>query len=133
MEIRCIHRARSALGESALWSPEEKVLYWLDQMRPELHRLDPATGVDSKIEIDLPAQLGGLVRRVGGGLALAASDGISDALYHRRRQRYGVAHRDQRQNLGHGLLTGQRPIKRSSRAKSRVPATDARHAAVRRA
>ncbi len=77
MEIRCIHRARSALGESALWSPEEKVLYWLDQMRPELHRLDPATGVDSKIEVDLPAQLGGLVRRARGGLALAASDGIS--------------------------------------------------------
>jgi xylono-1,5-lactonase len=77
MEIRCINRARSALSESALWSPEEKVLYWLDQMRPELHRLDPATGEDRRIEIDLPAQLGGLVLRANGGMALAASDGIS--------------------------------------------------------
>src|SRR6478736_6213141 len=77
MNIDCIYRARSALSESALWSPEEQVLYWLDQMRPELHRLDPATGEDRKIEIDLPAQLGGLVPRAGGGLALAASDGIS--------------------------------------------------------
>ena len=77
MDIRCIYRARSALSESALWSPEEKVLDRLDQMRPELHRLDPATGEDRKIEIELPAQLGGLVPRAGGGLALAASDGIS--------------------------------------------------------
>ena len=77
MKIDCIYRARSALSESALWSPKEKVLYWLDQMRPELHRLDPATGEDRRIEIDLPAQLGGLVPRTNGGMALAASDGIS--------------------------------------------------------
>src|SRR5437660_6774229 len=77
MDIRCIHPAQSALSESALWSPAEKVLYWLDQMRPELHRLDPATGEDREISIELPAQLGGVVPRAGGGLALAASDGIS--------------------------------------------------------
>jgi D-xylonolactonase len=77
MEIRCVYQARSALGEGALWSPEEMVLYWIDQMRPELHRLDPVTGVDVRIAIDLPDQLGGIVRRAGGGLALAASDGIS--------------------------------------------------------
>ena len=77
MEIRCILQARSALGESALWSPAEHALYWLDQIRPEIHRLDPATGIDTRFPLDLPAQLGALVPCEGGGLVLAASDGIS--------------------------------------------------------
>src|SRR5882724_8483180 len=77
MEIRCIYQARSALSESALWSPQDKALYWLDQMRPEIHRLDPATGKDVRFPLALPAQLGGLVPHAGGGFVLAASDGIS--------------------------------------------------------
>jgi sugar lactone lactonase YvrE len=77
MEVRCIYQARSALSESALWSPREKALYWLDQMRPEIHRLDPATGKDVKFDLDLPPQLGGLVPHKDGGMALAAADGIT--------------------------------------------------------
>ena len=77
MKIRCICEARSALGESALWAPEENALYWLDQMRPEIHRLDPLSGKDVKYPLDLPAQLGGLVFDGSGGFLLAASDGIS--------------------------------------------------------
>jgi sugar lactone lactonase YvrE len=77
MEVRCIYEARSALSESALWSPTEQVLYWLDQMRPEIHRLDPATGEDVKFDLDLPPQLGGLVPCKNGGMALAAADGIT--------------------------------------------------------
>jgi D-xylonolactonase len=77
MDVRCIYEARSALSESALWSPDEQVLYWLDQMRPEIHRLDPASGKDVKFDLDLPAQLGGLALLKNGGLALAAADGIT--------------------------------------------------------
>jgi sugar lactone lactonase YvrE len=77
MEVRCIFQARSALGESALWSPGDGMLYWLDQMRPEIHRLDPATGRDVKFGLDLPTQLGGLASHRAGGLVLAAADGIS--------------------------------------------------------
>jgi sugar lactone lactonase YvrE len=77
MEVRCIFEARSALSESALWSPQEQALYWLDQIRPEIHRLDPRTGRDERFPLDLPPQLGGLVPRKGGGLALAAADGIT--------------------------------------------------------
>jgi sugar lactone lactonase YvrE len=77
MEVRCILQARSALGESALWSPREGKLYWLDQMRPEIHCLDPVTGEDVKFPLDLPTQLGALVHHVSGGLALAAADGIT--------------------------------------------------------
>jgi sugar lactone lactonase YvrE len=77
MEVRCILEARSALAESALWSPKDQVLYWLDQMVPEIHRLDPATGEDVMLDLDLPPQLGGLVPLKNGGLALAAADGIT--------------------------------------------------------
>lgn len=86
MEIRCVLQSRAVLGEGALWSPSEQALYWIDQMRPELHRFDPATGIDTLLPMDLPAQLGALVPRAGGGFALAASDGISliDAAFTRR-------------------------------------------------
>ncbi|RWB70993.1 SMP-30/gluconolactonase/LRE family protein [Mesorhizobium sp.] len=77
MDVRCIFEARSALAESALWHPGEQALYWLDQFRPEIHRLDPATGKDTKFDLDLPPQLGGLVLTAEGGMALAASDGIT--------------------------------------------------------
>jgi xylono-1,5-lactonase len=77
VEVECIFEARSALSESPLWSPGEQVLYWLDQMRPELHRLEPETGRDEAIQVELPEQLGAIVPHAGGGLVLAASDGIS--------------------------------------------------------
>jgi sugar lactone lactonase YvrE len=77
MEIRCILAARAALGEGALWSPQEQVLFWIDQMRPEVHRFDPETGEDIRLNLDLPDQLGAVMPRAAGGLVLAASDGIS--------------------------------------------------------
>lgn len=77
MKIRCIYEARAVLGEGALWSPTEQALYWIDQMRPEIHRLDVAQGVDTKFDLSLPEQLGAVLPRQAGGFVLAASDGIS--------------------------------------------------------
>jgi xylono-1,5-lactonase len=76
-EVRCILQARSVLSEGALWSPRDQALYWLDQMRPELHRFDPATGRDTKFDLPLPEQLGALIPRQSGGFVLAAHDGLS--------------------------------------------------------
>lgn len=77
MSIRCVLEARAVLGEGALWSPVEQKLYWIDQMRPEIHRFDPVTGTDEKFALSLPDQLGGLARRANGGFVLAGSDGYS--------------------------------------------------------
>jgi sugar lactone lactonase YvrE len=77
MKVHCLYAARSVLGESALWSPDEKALYWVDQIRPEFHRFDPETGEDTLIAVDLPVQLGAVVPRAEGGLVLVASDGVS--------------------------------------------------------
>lgn len=78
MNVRCIHESRSVLGEGALWSADEGLLYWIDQMRPELHRFDPVGLTDEKLDVGpLPEQLGALVARRAGGFALAGSDGVS--------------------------------------------------------
>jgi sugar lactone lactonase YvrE len=86
MRVECVYQARAALGEGALWSPSERALYWLDQMRPELHRLDVSTGHDTRFDIALPEQLGALLIRAAGGFVLAASDGITfiDSGFHHR-------------------------------------------------
>lgn len=84
MNVRCIHESRSVLGEGALWSPDGKV-YWIDQMRPELHRFDPLTGQDEKMDVGpLPAQLGALVARQQGGFVLVGSDGASFVDFEKR-------------------------------------------------
>jgi xylono-1,5-lactonase len=75
--VRCVLQAQSVLSEGALWSPRDKALYWLDQMRPELHRFDPVTGSDTQFDIELPEQLGALVPLDSGGFVLAAADGLS--------------------------------------------------------
>lgn len=43
MNIRCIVDTPCILGECPLWHPTEKVLYWIDILKPALHRLDPKT------------------------------------------------------------------------------------------
>jgi sugar lactone lactonase YvrE len=43
MEIRCIYDVPCILAECPLWHPTEQVLYWIDIVKPALHRLDPKT------------------------------------------------------------------------------------------
>lgn len=40
----CIQQARASLGESPLWHPEEKQLYWVDINNRHIHRFNPETG-----------------------------------------------------------------------------------------
>ncbi|MCD6047843.1 MAG: gluconolactonase [Gammaproteobacteria bacterium] len=43
MNIQCIYKTPCILGECPVWHPVEKVLYWIDILKPALHRLDLAT------------------------------------------------------------------------------------------
>ena len=62
------------LGEGPVWDPVEAVLYFVDSLKPAIHRLDPATGaLDSW---DLPRPIGSLALRAGGGAIVALSDGL---------------------------------------------------------
>ncbi|MEK9660612.1 MAG: SMP-30/gluconolactonase/LRE family protein [Alphaproteobacteria bacterium] len=63
------------LGESPLWHPAEKVLYWLDIKAPALRRFDPATGVVT--DWALPQETGSIALRRDGGFVAGMRDGFA--------------------------------------------------------
>ena len=56
MQVDIVLDAGALIGESPVWSAEERVLYWIDIKAPALYRLDP----DSKSQQNwkLPAEIG---------------------------------------------------------------------------
>jgi len=67
--------ARAELGEGPRWHGGEGLLYWVDIARQELHRFDPATGIDQVRRFDQP--VGCFAFRKAGGLLLAMKDGLA--------------------------------------------------------
>lgn len=43
MPVECILKCRNELGESPLWHHQERALYWVDAIKPAIHRYDPKT------------------------------------------------------------------------------------------
>jgi len=74
-DIELVIDAHAEIGESPLWSVAEGALYWIDIKKPELRRLDEATGEERRWL--LPSQVGAfaLTRRPVGSL-LALRDGL---------------------------------------------------------
>jgi sugar lactone lactonase YvrE len=66
--------ARAVLGECPLWDDREGVLWWVDVSQGRLHRLDPATGADARVDVGQP--IGAVGLRAAGGLVLALRDGF---------------------------------------------------------
>lgn len=62
------------LGESPLWHPVAQCLYWLDIPGRQLHRWQPAAGRHD--HWPLPSETGCCAALLGGGLLLAARDGL---------------------------------------------------------
>jgi sugar lactone lactonase YvrE len=59
---------KAIVGESPVWSERERVLYWVDITGQEIHRFDPATGVDQRYHLpDLVTAIG---LRASGGLVV---------------------------------------------------------------
>lgn len=73
----CVARTRSLCGEGPIWCARERVLYWIDCLKPAIHRFNPATGKDEIVAANLPEMIFGLALRQQGGFVLVASDGIS--------------------------------------------------------
>lgn len=48
----CVLRSEAICGESPMWSTQEQVLYWTDNVGKRLHRLDPGTGRDQSIPVE---------------------------------------------------------------------------------
>lgn len=74
MEIFPIGDTVDLLGESCVWSVEERALYWVDVRAPALRRHDPSER--TTITYPLPEMVGSMALRQGGGVILAMQTGI---------------------------------------------------------
>ena len=72
-EPELIVDAKNRLGESAMWHPLERALYWIDARAPALYRLESGGGVTT---FPLPAMAGAVVPRKSGGIAIALQHGF---------------------------------------------------------
>lgn len=75
MIIEALWEGRDLLGESPVWHHEDRMLYWVDAIRPGLHALDPNT--QQHHYWDMPALIGSIAPRVNGGLVAAIGTGFA--------------------------------------------------------
>jgi sugar lactone lactonase YvrE len=74
IEATCVVDARSATGESPVWSATEQALYWVDIPAGTIFRWKPDSGEQRSWQ--LPAAVGSLGLRERGGLVLAMRTGF---------------------------------------------------------
>jgi L-arabinonolactonase len=73
IEIEVVRDIPNVLGECPLWHAVEKALYWVDTRNPAIHRLNS----NGAFEVwPMPARLGSLVFRRGGGLIAGMQNGF---------------------------------------------------------
>ena len=71
----CVLAARATLGEGACWFADEQRLYWVDILKSEVHRFDPATGKDESRKT--PCHVSLVQPTTRGDLVLGTRDGIA--------------------------------------------------------
>lgn len=50
-KVDCVLRTQAVLGESPVWEPHDKVLYWVDISGQDIHRFDPDSGVNDTFDL----------------------------------------------------------------------------------
>jgi sugar lactone lactonase YvrE len=76
-DVRIAFDAGNHLGETPIWSAEERALWWINCEHPaELHRWHPESG-EHRIW-PMPRRIGGFVPKATGGLLVALADGVYD-------------------------------------------------------
>lgn len=76
-DVRCVANTADVLGEVPRWHATENALYWIDALKPAIHRLDLAS---EQVESWTPPEkLGSFAPSIGGGLIIAGRNGF--ALY----------------------------------------------------
>ena len=73
-EVACVLDCRDQLGESPVWCPVDRRLYWLDIKGQSISWLAPATGEYKQVPVD--EQPGSLVLREQGGMVVAFYGGF---------------------------------------------------------
>jgi sugar lactone lactonase YvrE len=69
VSVECVVREEAIVGESPVWCPVEKALYWVDITGQKIHRFHPSTGVNDTFQ--LPERITALALREKGGLVLS--------------------------------------------------------------
>ena len=69
-KVRCVVQSGDTLGETPLWCPRSKALWWLDIETPKLQSFDPLTGRHQAFPFSTNF-LGSLALRRSGGFLLA--------------------------------------------------------------
>lgn len=67
--VECVLREEAIVGESPVWCPAERALYWVDITGQKIHRFWPATGKSDTY--NLPEPVTALALRREGGLVLS--------------------------------------------------------------
>lgn len=76
-EVALLVASEDYCGETPLWSPEERALYWINcEEPPALQRWNVDTG--EKTVWPMPARIGGFVLKEGGGGICLLADGLYD-------------------------------------------------------
>jgi sugar lactone lactonase YvrE len=66
---------QNELGETPIWAPEEKLLYWVDIGSHQIFRVDPKTDEYESFRPDMPVR--GLCRRKAGGWLVITDAGLA--------------------------------------------------------
>ena len=69
ISVDCVVREEAIVGESPVWCPRERVLYWVDITGQKIHRFCPSSGTNDTFQ--LPKPVTALAVRTKGGLALS--------------------------------------------------------------
>jgi sugar lactone lactonase YvrE len=77
MDVTCVANTQDVLGEVPRWHRTEQALYWIDALKPAIHRFDPASRETESWTP--PEKLGSFAPSAGGGLIIAGRNGF--ALY----------------------------------------------------
>jgi sugar lactone lactonase YvrE len=73
-EVRCVHAAAAALGESPFWDVKSQTLFWVDISKRRIHNHDPASGRDAAWQT--PEEVGCVATHAEGGLIVALRKGF---------------------------------------------------------
>ena len=74
-KVDCVLRTQSILGESPIWDPHEKVLFWVDIEAHDIHRFHPESGVNDTFH--LPQIVSSVALRQQGGLIITVKDNFA--------------------------------------------------------
>jgi L-arabinonolactonase len=72
--IRFIGVERCGLGESPLWDPDARILYWIDSVTPRVWRHDSASGAQDSFPA--PDRIGSIALGAPGQLIAGLTDGV---------------------------------------------------------